>query len=254
LSLPKGILLKNPLAENMSMLVTSLIPNLLRSIMQNNARYDECGFFEQNKIWFLSNQSYEEKTVLAAAWFVKQNGRDFYSYKQAVEKIFKAIDVSFEWRKHAQPPEWLSPYESAELILDGIYEGYAGFVPDKLTKELQGSVFVCEIVVDRLLDVPAKKYSYKPVSRYQPVHLDVSIFVPFGITARAIDQIIRQADPRIQSVELIDFFEKPEWGNKRSQTWRYMCSDETKTMSGAEIEEIMLRVHELLKKQGIEIR
>jgi len=52
----------------------------------------------------------------------------------------------------------------------------------------------------------------------------------------------------------VDFFEKAEWKDVRSLTWRITISDEEKTLSGEEIDTIVSSIILVLTQAGGTIR
>jgi phenylalanyl-tRNA synthetase beta subunit len=80
------------------------------------------------------------------------------------------------------------------------------------------------------------------------------MMVPKEATVDQITQIIVQSDKSIVAVQLIDFFEKPEWTTQKSITMRFILHDERKTLTKAEVDVVYDRVIAALTNLGAEIR
>ena len=80
---------------------------------------------------------------------------------------------------------------------------------------------------------------FKPWSKYQDVSYDISLFVPFAVSADKLCDAIKNAHQNITDVKVVDFFEKPEWQNHRAITVRYTMSDTEKTMTKQDLDAIV---------------
>ena len=80
------------------------------------------------------------------------------------------------------------------------------------------------------------------------------MLVAATMTVAEVQKTIMHADKRIKSVALIDFFEKPEWHEQRSLTFRFIVADEQKTMTKQEIDDVWEHVVRSVQQQGVEIR
>jgi phenylalanyl-tRNA synthetase beta chain len=246
--------LKNPLADTRKRLVTSLIPHLLKNVADNITRYDKASFFEINKIW-KQEASLLEQLNFAGVMYDQKNVPTFYEGKNKIQIIFDALDILVEWRKPTTVAYWSHPYETAELFADSVSIGYAGMLNAKVAQTLgRGTAFLFELNVEALRKIPSLKRHFAGLLTYQPVTLDVSMLVDRVLSAAEIESIIAYSDARVHDVLLLDFFEKPEWGSKRSVTMRYILYDDQKTMTKSEIDAIQESVHKALVKHGAEIR
>ena len=80
------------------------------------------------------------------------------------------------------------------------------------------------------------------------------MLVPVTITVKQLRTELAQLDPKIAHVDLMDFFEKPEWKDQKSLTFRITLVDADATMTAAQADAIMHKVNEYLQKQGAVIR
>ena len=74
------------------------------------------------------------------------------------------------------------------------------------------------------------------------------MFVPIEVTVEQITNTVKNVDSRIIAVDLIDFFSKPEWAEKRSVTVRIIIKDPNKTLVKEEIDALYVKVIQALKK------
>lgn len=249
------IAVKHAVSENWQRLVTSLIPHLLKNVELNSVKYDSIKFFEMNRIWPTSKKNCEQQS-LAGIVYNKQSV-DFYDVKQQLQGLWDVLNLDVVWKKASgEIPVWYDKYKTADLYIGKQYIGRMGMMSHKFMHPILdvGQACIFELDVQYLLQGGKHKQVFASWSKYQSVTHDISMFVPLKITANTIQHAIESASAKINSVELVDFFEKAEWGDKRSLAFRYQMSDKTKTLDKKEIDEIVQSVHKAVKKHHVEIR
>jgi len=258
----KGLTLKNPISEHQVRLVTSLIPNLFKTIHTNRSYEDQLSFFEWNKIWphedFLTTL-YGTKTEVASCagiFFDEKNPVDFYQKKDILVHLFKQLNLEIVWIKadHDLAP-WYHPYKTAFLRCKEKVMGVAGSVnPGFIAPFLLGDAFIFELNGDALLALSPQEIEFIPLAKYQDTWRDISMIAPVAVTVQSVLDRVQAASSLIFNVELLDFFHKDEWRDKRSLTVRFFACDTDKTLSSEDIEALYAQVVETLKPLGVEIR
>lgn len=247
-----AIRVKNPVSENWTRLVTSLVPHLIKNVSLHSANKDHIRFFEWNNIWPIDT---EEQTSLAGIIF-DQKSIDFYQVKADMESLWDLLDIKVTWKKPVTPiAPWYDMHKTAQLYVDDNMIGTAGMVSQTFIRPvLQGQAFIFELDANYISHIDKKDIACKPWSKYQAVTYDVSMLVPIKVTADQIKNIINDVDARITQVDLVDYFEKEEWGAHRALTFRYVMSDVTKTLEKQEIDNIVQQVEKAVTSHGAEIR
>lgn len=251
-----AVYIQNPLSENRKRLVTSLLPHLLGNVISNSAHTDQDQhFFEINKCWQQRTHEVIETNKLALVMSSK-NDLDFYEGKALVKKIEEALKVTLEWRKPLNAvPLWYSKYQTAELLFEGTLIGHAGIGSlQTVYPVVERSTFIIEIMIDPLLKTNCVQPTFVPLAKFPSVTFDISVLSPLQVSVQTLEHALAFADPRIQEVQLRDYFTKAEWGDKRSLTFRCTAIDEHKTLSKEEIDEIISQAQDALRKQGTEVR
>lgn len=247
--------LLNPVSENWSRLVTSLIPGILQAIETNAVSDKRLRFFELNRVWSMPTATEIKEKQVCAGVVYERASLSFYEGKSLLERLFVALGFLVEWKKPLTGvPFWADQYQIAELWLGDKCLGYAGMVSQHfLQKIAEGNAFAFELDLNMLLQVPEEKEFVTP-SRYQAVSLDISMFCHRRITVAELETLIALSDSRIKDVFLIDIFEKDEWPDRRSIALRYVVQDDTKTLSKDDIDEVQATVYAAVKPLGVEIR
>ncbi len=246
----------NPVSEHWCRLVTSLVPHLLHAIAVNSNQKQALRFFEWARVWHQQEQRIDERYCLAAAWYDPSQAVDFYASKADLVGLFDMLGISVMWQKAAVvPAPWYHPYQTAQLYHGETSIGYAGMIsPLVLDKIAPGSAFIAELDGTFLREYVKPPVFIKPLPKYPSTHLDVSVLAPFDITCAQLERAIMMSDHRIRDVYLADYYEKNEWHEQRSLTLRFKVSDETKTLTKEDIDNVLHAVHGSLQKLGVAIR
>lgn len=246
----------NPLSEQWRRLVTSLIPHLVRAIAQNSVDHEMLSFFELAKTWTYEG-AINERQELAGIMFDKKQPVDFYATKQELTTLLTVLGVrDCVWRRVDAPEQaWYMPYQTADIVYAGKVLGRAGKInPLFLHTLVEGDAFIFELDAAALKTYRAAIRRYKPASKYPDVVRDISVFVNVEHAADELKQRIKNAHPAITHVDLVDFFHKAEWVDRKSLTFRYVMCDDTKTLTKQEADAIGALVTQVLGTLGAEVR
>lgn len=265
-----AVALLNPISENYRCMVTSLIPGLLKNVVDNNVHHDVLSFFECARVWKKPvtqeagndlSQSIEHKSV-AGVFFKKRSTVDFYESKKLINDLFQ--DLGFDasqlsWSKIEKSQEpWYRPYQSTVLMYDNKTVGYAGKIDPMLLSKLDigtdADAFIFELDGDFLLHEAAPSVRYHRISKFQDTYVDVSLFVPLAMTTDTLQNLMKNVSDLIVSIELVDFFEKEGADTTRALTFRLWLEHEHKTLEKAEIDNVWKSVVETLQKQNVTVR
>lgn len=247
---------RNPVSENWRRLVTSLLPHLCKNLQQESHDYSMLRYFEWGRIWYPKDavSAFEVRTL--AGVFFERSGVDFYVMKNHLVNLFNILHIDVVWQKPAAHlPIWYHPYQTAVLMHFGKQIGTAGKLSlGWMSNICEGEAFAFELDGDFILNQSPDAVEYKTISRYQPVCLDISLFVPLAVTVEQLQIIIKQADALIYHVELVDSFKKDDWLDKKALTFRYFFVDHEKTLSGTQIAVVQQQVEAAILKSGASVR
>lgn len=262
LNFHESIKILNPVSENYMRLVTTLLPGLFKCVRENQVQRETLSFFEIGKIWPVINGSACEQKSLGGIFFEKRKSLDFYACKAKVNGIFKALGLDervVSWQKveeNVQP--WSLSYQTAQIKYQDFVIGYAGMVDKAFLIKTdvlpESESFVFELNVDFLCNKAARIISYESISKFQDTYFDISILVPLTVAVAQFEDVLQTMSPFIKQVNLIDFFEKAEWKNQRSLTFRIWVSHQEKTFSKEEIDAIWENVVSVVQSMGAQLR
>ncbi len=260
-----AVAIKNPVSENWKVLVTSLVPHLIKNVELNIHSHEQINFFEHNSVWSqpthkapADKQSLEEITEhkSLAGLFFGDKHKNFYDYKAELQGFFRAFDLSVVWVKPTEQVEpWFDQLQVADIMLQGVKIGRTGMLAASFVRSVvKGQGFIFECNAELLVNYKIAEKKFVPWSKYQTVSVDISMLVDALIKSQDLEALILEADEKIDTVGLVDFFEKESWAGKRSLTFRYRICDFEQNVTKEVIESITNKVTNIMLDQGAEIR
>jgi phenylalanyl-tRNA synthetase beta chain len=269
LAVPLG----NPLSEEAGMLRPSLVPGMLAMIGGNLHRdVSDVRLFELGTVFSGTTEKVEERPSLAmgAVGALPEQGAlhagrpiDFHDMKGVVEQIlarFQARSVYFD-RFPAEAgltPEWLHPYRSARVAIDGATVGWFGQLHPReaAARKLKEPVLVGELYLDRLYKLNLRQPIAKEISRFQPVRRDFSLVLNESVKWEQIDQAI--ASVRIP--ELVEWRAREVFRDAKLGAGEYSLllgatfQAADRTLREEELQSFQTQVVEAVSKVGARLR
>ena len=219
------IKLQNPIASQMSVMRTSLIPSLIANAKYNlNRKLNRIRIFELAAIYLrdeniqdgpLSVAGYNQVkrlsglaygSVVEEQWGQVSRNVDFYDVKSDLENLFAPKILRFVKTVHPA----LHPGRSADVVCDGVKLGVIGELHPKLQQkyELPLAPIVFEVDTNGLQELSLP--SYREISKFQIATRDLAFVVKNTVSVQEILDIfhveIKQADACkiVQAVVLFD--------------------------------------------------
>jgi phenylalanyl-tRNA synthetase beta chain len=203
------VALGNPLSEEAGVLRPSLIPGMLGMIAGNLHRdVSDVRLYELGTVFGGSTDKVDERAALAfgaAGRLAEQSALhapraiDFHDMKGVVEQVvsrFQARGVYFDRfpGDAGITPEWLHPYRSARVAVEGTTVGWFGQLHpgEAAARKLKEPVLIGELYLDRLYKLPLRKPAAQEISRFQMVRRDFSLILDESIAWERVDQAIAE--------------------------------------------------------------
>jgi phenylalanyl-tRNA synthetase beta chain len=199
--------LGNPLSEEAGVMRPSLVPGMLAMIAGNLHRdVSDVRLFELGTVFSGSTEKVEERPAVAfgAVGNLPEQGAlhparaiEFHDVKGAVEQVverFHSRAVYFDrfGAEAGLTPEWLHPYRSARVVVDGVTVGWFGQLhpSQAAARKLKETVLLGELYLDRLYQLPLRQPVAEEISRFQSVRRDFSLVLGESIAWEKIDQAV----------------------------------------------------------------
>ncbi|MGH9224645.1 MAG: phenylalanine--tRNA ligase subunit beta [Acidimicrobiales bacterium] len=235
---------ENPLAQEESVLRTSLLPGLLRAVVTNaNHRYPDVRLFEVGKVFHPPSNGSDlpDEPELAAAVLSGADAAAATVVLDTLAESLKAADVAL---RPASPPG-LHPSRSAVVTVSGRPAGAVGEVdPAVLAAHgLTGPVGWFELDLDVVLNAPRRPTEYRPVSRYPSADFDLAFVVDESAPAATVERAIRnEVGDLLEDLSLFDVFRGPQLGEgRRSLAYRLRVAAPDHTLTEGELADLRRR-------------
>lgn len=248
------ITIQNPVSENWKVMVSSLVPHLLKHVIQHKRDHDQIRFFEWNNVWAKKDKELIEKTKLSGV-FYDNGGVDFYAIQEQLMGLFNLMNLEVVWKKKENMPAWFDAHRSGAIFVGDQEIGCAGMLSRSFCKALSDKdMFIFELDALFLSDFESEVVQYQAWSKYQDVNQDISLFVPISLTVQEVLEAVQGASGLIKNPVLIDFYEQEKWLDKRSITVRYTISSMDKTLEKSDIDDVVSKVVQAVEAQNGVVR
>jgi phenylalanyl-tRNA synthetase beta chain len=258
-----AVSLVNPISENHPNMITSLVPGLLKNISENHHQRESLAFFELGRVWQNDQGEPVERKSLAGISFKKRTDVDFYGLKDAITIQltmlgFDAAQLTWQKIEEVLSAPWYKPYQTAAIFYGDKKLGYLGKADQriltKLAVDTACDAAIFELDANFLTEDAAPVPTYKPISKFQDTYIDISMFVPLALEVANLEKLMTSVSGLITKTELLDVFEKPEWTDKRSMTFRLWLSSHEQTLEKDMVDAVWKNATELLTTHGATVR
>ena len=194
-----SIAMGNPLNAEAGMLRPSLLPGMVTAVETNLSRnVPDIRIFEMGTAFSGNTDRVEEHPALAfaASGHVPASGPhyaprsfDFYDAKGVVETLLGKFQFRSHYFDAVLLPVWLHPGRAARCVVDGVTMGYFGQLhpAEAQNRKLKQGVFVGEIYLHRLFELPLRQPRIQELSRFQSVARDFSFAFPDAVPWERIE-------------------------------------------------------------------
>ena len=272
--------LMNPLSSDLNVMRQTLLYGGLESLAHNiNRRESDLMFYEFGNVYFRNPAAestaeaplapYSETAHMAiwmtgnftaASWNSTAREVTVYDLKAIVENILDRMGISSrEIALNTMKDEIFAAGISVDTR-SGKHLGTMGILGKSVLKkaDIKQDVMYAEFDWNTLVKLSLKKkVSFTPLPKTQPVNRDLALLLDKSVTMEQVETTVRESERRLlRGVSLFDVYEGknlPE--GKKSYAISIVLQDEEKTMTDKQIDGIMNKIIENLKKRlGAELR
>jgi phenylalanyl-tRNA synthetase beta chain len=234
----------NPIAANVDVLRTTMLPGLLETLRTNVSRKaPRVRIFEIGRVFRHADPGYAQPIrvgglaygdAIREQWGSPTRRVDMFDIKADVEALAAP-------RRVTTAPDslpWLHPARSARVLIDGVACGFLGELHPRLLPhfELAFSPVVFELDLEPLLEVSLPAAT--PISKFPPVRRDIAIVVDEGVSAQAIlDTVDAVKPPYVERIEPFDLYHGARLpSGKKSLAILVLMQDTSRTLTDADID------------------
>jgi phenylalanyl-tRNA synthetase beta chain len=265
----RAINLANPLSPELSVMRTTLLPNLIDGVSRNvthqvmNVHLFEIGAIFIPKQWPITEQPEERRTLGVAllgtvpqAQGLNAQVCDFFTLKGILEQVGRALNLQFRV-EHGNHPS-LHPGRTGAIWLEQKEVGVLGEVHPLVMEayDLPGRAYLMELDLDAVLPAAGKQPVYESLPKYPASTRDLALLVPLNVSAAEVEEQMRKhAGDYLESMELFDVYQgKQVPAGYRSLAYSLTYRAGDRTLTDAEINSSIKLIAEALAAQQIQLR
>lgn len=247
------IRLLNPMAEDESILRTSLVPSMFRSVQWNlNRGTRDLQLYELAKVYRKGSEN--RWLILTATGTLRpksvhetQRDFNFFDIKGDVEAIFRTFDLDLKIERKNLPAYY---HPGRSVRCGGI--GFLGELHPEYAEmfKLRQRVYIAELDVETILRA-RKRRSIRPVFRFPSIRRDLSLLVDKRISYEDVRTTITRAG--IPELIQMDPFDRLDSGpfpeSKYSLSISLTYQSPERTLTDEEVEQFDQRILLMLEQQ-----
>ncbi len=238
-----SIHLLRPLIKERSVIRTTIIPSLLKSINYNISRkntdimlyeianvYDK-DYYEETKLAFAIHGDYIHST-----WQNQNKEIDYYLTKGLIENLLDYLGLNnrYTFRLSDNLPKEVHPRVNSEIIIDNEVVGYIGKVHPIVSKY---NIYVGELSLDKLYAKKVRPIKFKELNKYPVIGKDLAFIVDNKVTSDEIIKVIKKSGGKLlTNIQVFDVYHGEKLkDNEKSIAFHLTFEDNSKTLTDEEI-------------------
>lgn len=254
-----NIKLANASNPNIETIRNSIIPTQLCQIKTNTGFAPDFGIFEIGRVveGLDENNLCIEKKKLAVTLFSKTKDIKslYFELRDILAVITDDIKHSTLSFKASQPKHsYEHPVNLNSVILDGKEIGTVGIVHPVVGKKIdkKANIVFAEIDMNAFADSKDNGIVYEEPSKFPPMDYDLSLELPSGVLYDKLTECWKKEGGDIlKNTKIVDTYDTD---TVHSITVRFEFSSNERTLSSAEVQEIMDKVIANLSAIGVNLR
>jgi phenylalanyl-tRNA synthetase beta chain len=241
----------NPIASDQALMRTSLLPGILRNVLDNAKHRDSFRLFEVGHEIHMARALPDEIPHLAAAIYERQgDGRaGLLEIKRAAECLLPGAEAV-----PAEARSFEHPARSAELRWRGKTVGRFFELHPKLVES--GRVAVVDLDLKVIESLAAAEMKFTPIRRYPSSAFDLSVVAPARAHALTLrNDAVKFAGPLLESIEYVrEYAGPPLPDGSKSVSFRVTVGSGERTLQSDEVSKIRDAMIQGMRGLGYDLR
>lgn len=255
----KNIRLANATNPNIETIRNSIIPTQFCQVKLNTSYSPDFGIFEIGRVvtGVDDNNLCIEKKKLAITLFSKtKDVKDLYFNLRDILAVI-TDDIkhqSLSYKKAEPAHSYEHPVNLNTIILNNKEIGKIGIVHPVVSKKIdkKASIVFAEIDINDFSSVQSEGLAYSEPSKFPAIDFDISLEMPKGVLFSNLTDCWQKLKSDIlKSTKIVDTYDTE---SVHSITVRFEFSSNERTLSSAEVQEIMDKVISNLDSIGVKLR
>lgn len=244
--------LKNPIANNQTLLRQSLVPNMLNNIVSNQAKIEELALFEVGNIFLdlpgtidkddggVEKLPYQEKRL--SMLVAKKNHHEaFEEIKGVVEHLFSKLNLQVDFLMSEMMPNYANKKIASQISVNNKNIGSVFVLDESVAKKagIKTGVAFVEISINELLEVwTGDAQKYKAYEKYPVLVRDLAFVVSEKNLYKDIQNEILNYNEHIKKVELFDVYQGDKLEKGMKSLAFHIVYQASKTLTQKEIDDL----------------
>ncbi|MEE1318554.1 MAG: phenylalanine--tRNA ligase subunit beta [Ruminococcus sp.] len=254
-----NVKLANATNPNIETIRNSIIPTQLCQVKTNTSYAPEFGIFEVGRVveGLDENNLCIENKKLAITLFSKTKDVKtlYFELRDMLAVITSDIKHKTLTFKTAQPRHsYEHPVNLNTIMIDGAEIGTIGIVHPVVGKKIdkKASIVFAEVDMNTFTEAEKSAIVYEEPSKFPPIDYDISLEIPSGIFYSNLMECWKNEGTEIlRNTKIVDTYDTE---TVHSITVRFEFSSNERTLSSAEVQEIMDKIIANLEKIGVNLR
>lgn len=254
-----NVKLANATNPNIETIRNSLIPTQLCQVKTNVGFAPEFGIFEIGRAvtGMTEDNLCIEKKLLAITLYKKTEDIKslYFELRDILAVITDDIKHKLPEFEAKQPSHgYEHPVNLNSIILDGKEIGTIGIVHPTVGRKLdkKACVVFAELDVQAFAEAETAPIIYDEPSKFPPIDYDISVVIPKGVFFSDMAKCwANEGKGILKSTKIVDSYDTETF---HSETIRFVFSSNERTLSSAEVQEIMDAVIENLLQINVKLR
>ncbi len=239
-----NIRILNPLGEELSMMNTSLVPNMLQCVGNNHSKKNSnVKLFECGKVYLADKLPLEQLPTENNRLCIACSSGDYNSF---ASDIFSTIDCARRpYKLTRSKVAYLHSGVSADIIIDGKVVGSMGKLNPIIADNfgIITDTFVADIDLDMLYDAVDNSFTFQPFGKFPPVNRDFALVVAEDIAVQDMLDAMVDSSDICATAEVFDIFRSDAVGaGLKSVAVSVTLVNNNKTLTDKDIDKAIDRI------------
>ncbi|NQV12036.1 phenylalanine--tRNA ligase subunit beta [Candidatus Uhrbacteria bacterium] len=244
-----GLTVVNPLANDQALMRPSLIPNMLRTIADNEHRDGVERLFELQRVYLKRDGDLpDERSMLMVAIVDDVGGENLFRHiKGSLEIIMSKYHVAFELSRNGLSGQW-HPGRSAQIMVGGDAVGTLGEVHPIVVQAfgIEHKIALLEIDLPELEKHMKLDPSYSEPSEFPAALRDLALLVDEHISYGELEATMMTNSTLLKKIELFDLYRGSQIESGKKSLAVHLDLASSRTLTSEEVDADMKKITDAL--------
>ncbi len=239
----------------------TMIPSLLKVVMDNKNFINDIGVFEIGRVVKnMQTDGYADETKSLGIVLYNKNADQnalLLKLKEMIEYIFgNVINVEFTLNVTDPTCDYYHPVNFYEVVVDGQVVGNINLLHPNVVNNIEkgAGLAVCELNITSILCAETFENKFEKISKFPTTKLDFNFLIPRGKLYKDIIDIAKSIDTTLNyNVSLLDIYDNEE-DNYISYTLHYEVNSYTTNLTSEDIDAFHKKVIDTFASNDIKLK